>query len=482
MELKNSRVPRVISGVTAIIIGFLIGLGLVHVLALESGITKAVPPPPAVVVAATSVPPEVSDLMKFTGGDLLDRLEPLGSSQLKRVIRDCVGGDLLDVQRVAVMRAALEVLAAREPEEFLQWIDDGQVPVTIASSAIETAATIVARRGAINSIVGIDGASYSQLQRIAVAAYGAALADRDPRLAATQLIEAGRPYEAAWLVSTSWGSQAPAAAADFFASMRKDNYLVMQIGLSRTLSEWAIRDPQAAQKWLAGQPDKFTRSIGTTYLLRALASDSDSAETALQFLAELPNAAKRAIMARSLGHNIGVAFEASGDSGLLEQVMAFPDPQGRENLLATMARAISGPIAGEIINELSGQSLRSEAIEGAMIFASDLNEGFATIDTLQSPADRIAARSKLLSLRTSDPAEGAQVVFSAEFPKERELLLQSFASSLVPIDAAQQQKLPVDLSWIDQLLPSQRREIKSAVKNWAAKKGLKIPESLSQVL
>lgn len=291
------------------------------------------------------------------------------------------------------------------------------------------------------------------------------------------MIEAGQSYQVAWIVGSSWAAYDPAGAADYFASLQKDNRIAMSLGLRTTFSQWVHKDPEAAQAWLATHPDKLIQGYGATYLLQSLSTDSTTAGTALQFLSEVENDSRRAIMTGHLGHNIGNAYKATNDRALLEQVMAIPKLLERETMLAAMARGISGKVAGEIINELSGQKLRTGAIEGAMIFAEDLKEGFATIETLEAPSDRIAARRKLFSERSRNPAQAAQIVFTSEYPKEREQLLQSFASSLILTNAK-----PTDVSWIEELLPSQRQEVKSSVENWATTHDVKVPEQLRTAL
>jgi hypothetical protein len=41
---------------------------------------------------------------------------------------------------------------------------------------------------------------------------------------------------------------------------------------------------------------------------------------------------------------------------------------------------------------------------------------------------------------------------------------------------------PTELSWIEQLLPSQRQEVKSAVENWASKHKVNVPDQLRTAL
>lgn len=474
MEMKGSSTESMVGAVT----GFLLGVGMVFLLDFKAENTTT-PAMPALQARShnTKATPEVSELVKLSSSALLDRLESLDTAQLKQVIRNCMDGDLLDPLRVAVMRNALEILAARDPAKFLRWIEGGQVPVSIARSAIETAATILAGSKSIDSILSISGGSYSQAQLIAISAYGAALADVDPRLAVRQMIDAGQPYLASWIVGSSWAVRDPEAAADYFASLQNDNRIVMQLGMRTVFSRWVFEDPEAARAWVAAQSDKLIQGHGTTALYQTLAGHSSTAGIALQFLSEIQDDSKRARISGYLAHDIGSAYKATHDRGLLEQVMAIQRPLEREVMLSRMARSISGEIAGEIINELSGQTLRKSALEGAIVFSATLDEGFATIEALQSPADRIAARSKLFEQRSRNPVEAAKIVFASEYPKEREQLLQSFASSLLPTDGE-----PTDLSWVEQLLPSQRQEVKSAVEIWAADHDLKVPNELRSAL
>ncbi|MEZ5326673.1 MAG: hypothetical protein R3F19_16630 [Verrucomicrobiales bacterium] len=472
---KTSRCAKSVIGAVA---GFLFGIGMVFLLDFRTENTT--PPKTPELQATVRIPestPQVTELVKLSGGALLDRLEVLDSAQLKQVIRNCTVGDLLDPLRVAVMRNALEILAARDPAKFLHWIEGGQVPVAIAKSAIETAATILAGSKSIDSILSIPGGSYSQAQSIALAAYGAALADVDPKLAVRQMIAAGQPYLASWIVGSSWAARDPVAAADYFASLQNDNRIVMQLGMRTVFSRWVHEDPEAARAWVAAQPDKFIQANGLTALFQSLSVDTSMAGTALQYLSEMQDDSARSLKTGQIAQDIGNAYKATHDRSILEQVMAIRRPMERETMLSRMASGISGEVAGEIINELSGQTLRTSALEGAMIFAENLNQGFATIEALQSPADRIAARSKLFEQRSRNPSEAAQIVFASEYPKEREQLLNSFASSLLPPDGK-----PTDLSWVEQLLPSQRQEVKSAVENWASEHKVKVPDQLRTAL
>jgi hypothetical protein len=155
MDMKSRRAKSLIGAV----VGFLLGIVGVYLFdfQVESATHLATSAPLATVRVHEDIP-DVSDLVKLSGSALLDRLEVVDSAQLKRVIQNCAVGDLFDPHRVAVMRYALELLAARKPAQFLHWIDGGQVPTTIATLAIETAATILARSKSIDSILSISGA------------------------------------------------------------------------------------------------------------------------------------------------------------------------------------------------------------------------------------------------------------------------------------------------------------------------------------
>ena len=74
--------------------------------------------------------------------------------------------------------------------------------------------------------------------------------------------------------------------------------------------------------------------------------------------------------------------------------------------------------------------------------------------------------------------EAVQVAMAAEFPRERNNLMERVAGWLLPSDTMQED----DPAWITSLPPEQRHELESAITRVAAEKAVPIPENVGSAL
>ena len=111
---------------------------------------------------------------------------------------------------------------------------------------------------------------------------------------------------------------------------------------------------------------------------------------------------------------------------------------------------------------------------------TDRATGQQLIDSLDSPRDRIAARSAVFSqLTRKDPVEAVQLAFETDYPREQARLLSSLAERLVP---TKRKTLPLtDVLWMRELEPNQRDAVEAAVHDWVSENELELPAALAEV-
>jgi len=117
--------------------------------------------------------------------------------------------------------------------------------------------------------------------------------------------------------------------------------------LRRTMQEWAGRDPDGARAWLESCPDLYVRGYGMRQLIEALAMNPETAETALRYAWEWPNAGQRAAMVGSLGRQF--ASHPNWDRGVLVKAIEQAKPFEGEAMLSGMTGVLSPEVAREVI-------------------------------------------------------------------------------------------------------------------------------------
>lgn len=159
-------------------------------------------------------------------------------------------------------------------------------------------------------------------------------------------------------------------------------------------------------------------------------------------------------------------------------ILDTADPAERGVMLAGIIGALPPDGMVAAIESLPGQTQRKEAISKAMETAPDRQTALQIAQSLSNPPDRITARHQLLrSYRTNQP-EAVQVAMAAEFPRERDHLMERVAGWLLSSDSMRVE----DSAWITSLPPEQRSELESAITRFASQMAIPIPDNVSSAL
>ena len=260
---------------------------------------------PSIIAPSTSTPHEehVPDLLTLSENELAVTLWHLTSAQIRRAIRPITASNMADIHRQSVLKAALEALAAKDPKHFLHWIDTADLSLALSTPAIELAASILAQGDPEESFTTIKAMSSKRMGYIATLAYGTALAHHAPETAVEQMIEAGALLDVGRTAGAVWAAKDPKAAANYFTSIHGKQMVAMQTGIRAVMAEWASQDPEGALEWTKTGTDLLARRLASNYLLNALADDPKTADTALQYISELPAGSQRTMLMSSLGWN-----------------------------------------------------------------------------------------------------------------------------------------------------------------------------------
>ncbi|MCB1099113.1 MAG: hypothetical protein KDN22_26310 [Verrucomicrobiae bacterium] len=428
-------------------------------------------------VAVVSSPPleELPDFLSMNEGELAASLMSLAPSQLRRAVRFFSAGDVTDSRRQLALRTALEVMAERDPEKFLRWIDTADVPLGLATSAIEIAGARLVKGDPDESMTFLRSIGSTKIRRSAVVAFASALSEREPQSAIQLLISAGMNEEIE-TVASAIAVRDPVAAANIFADIRDASIITAQLGMKPMIAQWARQDPEAAWAWLNATDNHSTSRLGKINLINELAANPASAKLALAYLREWPNDPVRQTLAREVAGKL--AEHPDLDPAVLTSMLDTADPAERGAMLAGIIGALPPDGMVAAIESLPGQTQRKEAIGKAMTTAPDRQTALQIAQSLSKPPDRITARHQLLRSYRMNQQEAVQVAMAAEFPRERDNLMERVAGWLLPSDTMRAD----DPAWITSLPPEQRHELESALTRVASQKAIPIPKNVGSAL